>query len=309
MNTTARSNAYSALANPSGGFAMVANDGRGSLRGLIHRAGKPYDDAALGAFKVLVARHLGPLCTAMLIDKRLGSAALDELAETAPAAGCVLSVDDFDEPEFGPLAGSRLDRTAIADAGAAAGAQALKLFLFWNPLDDSGERQRDAADFITACASLGVLSLLEGVVQAPVDDPRFDDYLVQAATEFGGFRPDLYKTQVPSLGTKPLDAIEETSARLSEAVGAPWVALSNGVAPEKFAETVAAVCRGGASGFLAGRATWSPAITADDPAKELSTTGAARFREFSAVVADNARPWWIAAGLPAPSARPVPGSG
>ncbi|MDO8307248.1 MAG: hypothetical protein Q7V58_02690 [Actinomycetota bacterium] len=309
MNTAARSNAYSALAIPSGGFAMVANDGRGSLRGLIHRAGKPYDDASLGAFKVLVARHLGPLCSAMLIDRQLGAAALLELAEAAPSAGCVLSVDDFDEPEFGPLAGSRLDRAAIADAGAASGAQALKLFLFWNPQDDPEERQRDAADFVSGCASLGVLSLLEGVVQAPADDPKFDDYLVQAATEFGEFRPDLYKTQVPSLGRKPLDAIEETSSRLSQAVGAPWVALSNGVPPERFADTVAAVCRGGASGFLAGRATWSPAVTAEDPAKELSTTGAARFREFAAAVADNAQPWWNAAGLPAPSERPVPSSG
>lgn len=300
MNDEARAAAYAMIARPSGGFAMVANDGRESLRGLLRKSDKPSNDAAMEAFKAAVSRHLGPYCSGMLIDLMYGEAALSELRTAAPGTGRIVSVDVFDEPLYGGLTGTKLDRAAMAPDAVPGDVHALKFFMFWHPDESSSRREDETAAFVEGCANLGVLSLLEGVVKLPPGDPRFDDSLVAAAAEFGRFRPDLYKTQVPSLGRASAAEIERRSHEVSSAVGVPWVALSNGVPEDDFESAIRAVCLGGASGFLAGRATWSPAIVANDPVAELAGTGSARLRSFAKQVDETARPWWQAAGLPAP---------
>jgi sulfofructosephosphate aldolase len=63
------------------------------------------------------------------------------------------------------------------------------------------------------------------------------------------------------------------------------------VPAERFPEFVAASCRGGASGFLAGRAIWGPSITASDQAAHLLAHAAPRLRELAAIVDAEARPW------------------
>ncbi|HEY3925487.1 MAG TPA: hypothetical protein VGL75_13075 [Acidothermaceae bacterium] len=277
---------------------MVANDGRESLRGLLNKAGKSTDDAAVSDFKVIVARHLGTTCTAMLIDLMYGREALDELRGAAPDTGRIVAVDLFDEPRFGPLASTTLDHDAIEAAAQFDDVHALKFFSFWHPDQPKAKRVDESAEFVERCAQLGVLSLLEGVVQLPVTDPRFDDSLLAAGAEYGQAMPDLYKTQVPSIGTRPLEDVQSMSADLSREVGTPWVALSNGIAADNFADVVSAVCRGGASGFLAGRASWSPAISADDPETELETIGRTRLASYVERVDRDAVPWWIAAGEP-----------
>ncbi len=302
MDAEGRAKALEALATHSGGFAMVANDGRESLRGMLHTAGRPSEDDAIADFKVAVSRHLGPFCSAMLIDLMYGAAALDEHKRVSPDAGRIVSVDLFDEPRFGPLAATTLDRDEMAPERIPSDVHALKFFVFWHPDQPRSVRLDEANEFVQRCADLSLLSLLEGVVQLPAGDPRFDDSLLAASAEFGACRPDLYKTQVPSLGRAAPEQIEQVSRELSATVGAPWVALSNGVPADAYADVVTAVCRGGASGFLAGRATWGPAITAEDPEHELATTGAQRLREFASRVERDAIPWWTAAGLPRPSA-------
>lgn len=305
MDTSMKCRAFAALARAGGGFAMVANDGRESLRGLLHARNQPADDAALAAFKTQVARHLGPLCSAMLVDLMYGGEALDELRASAPGVGRILSVDLFDEPRFGPLAGTSLDREAMTVDALPPDVHALKFYVFWHPDRPPSTRDDDVAFFVSTCARLGVLSLLEGVVQLPADHPMFDESLVAAASEFGAYHPDIYKTQVPTLGRAAADEIQRLAQQVTVAVNAPWVALSNGISAEAYADSVEAVCRGGASGFLAGRATWSPAIGTPDAALELSTTGAQRLQTYIDRVDEAARPWWIAAGLPVPPPSPV----
>jgi sulfofructosephosphate aldolase len=54
---------------------------------------------------------------------------------------------------------------------------------------------------------------------------------------------------------------------------------------------VAASCRGGASGLLAGRGVWRAALATDDPEAELATHGRQRLRALLDVVDAEARPW------------------
>ena len=69
--------------------------------------------------------------------------------------------------------------------------------------------------------------------------------------------------------------------------------LSTGVSDDRFPELVGASCRGGASGFLAGRAIWSRAVSATttDEATSRLRTSVADLERLSAIVDAEARPY------------------
>lgn len=284
---------YSTIARPSGGFAMIAIDARESMRQIFRLSERPDADGDVTAFKRSVALELGALASAVLCDLDLGGQAIDVMKSEHPETGLIVAVDAFDEPRYGPLRESRLDLAAV-DRAVAAGADALKLYLFWRPDAQSPARLDDARHFVDRCRELGVLSLIEGIVAGGAKTPNFDDALIRAAEAFGHVGPDLYKTHVPTLGVGDPAEIRRQSQRLTDVVGVPWVVLSNGVDQGRFFMAVQASCAGGASGVLAGRAVWRSALAYADPALELRTSGHARLQKISAIVDAHARPWFAA---------------
>ena len=150
------------------------------------------------------------------------------------------------------------------------------------------------AEFIASCERLGVLSVVEAIVRRPsTGDPDWDHRaaVVAAARECGDLGPDLYKAEAPTLGAGSEAEIEDGCAQITQNLSCPWVVLSGGVAAERFLAVVASACRGGASGFLAGRGIWGPSIAADDPTVALTMDAQPRMLELSAVVDATARPW------------------
>lgn len=284
---------YESIARPRGGFAMVALDARESMRGLFRDAGHPDEDHDLSDFKELAAREVAAGASAVLCDPVYGKAAIQALRSEHPETGLIVAVDQFEEPRYGPLQESVLDESVMKPIVAGGGVSALKLYLFWRPGTAEGFRRDDAKRFVERCRELGVLSLLEGVVLGEPDDTdfNFDDELVRASEMMGGLQPDVYKTQLPTLGRASDAIIEQEARRVTDAVGGPWVVLSNGVESHRFAGAVGAACRGGASGLLAGRGVWRAALSSSDPAEELATSGRERLRELLDVVDEYARPW------------------
>ena len=282
---------YDTISRAGGGFAMVTIDARESMRALFRDAGRPHEDDDHADFKELAARELSATASAVLCDPLHGGGAIDAVRANHHGTGLIVAVDHFDEPRYGPLRESRLDLDAMTRIVEAGGVSALKLYLFWRPEADRNFRADDARIFVERCAELGVLSLLEGVVTGHPDDPGWNDSLVRAAEQMGSLKPDVYKTQVPTFGREDDDTIESEARRVSDAVGVPWVVLSNGVAGERFPTAVGAACRGGASGVLAGRGVWRDALTASDPAAELATGARARLQELIVIVDAYARPW------------------
>jgi len=291
MQQTDRTTIFTQIARPGGGFAMVANDGRESFRGLLHRAGRPHEDHDLAAGKAQIARHLAPVASAMLCDTVYGREAISVIQGLKDRGGLIIAVDRFEEDWLGPLRATYIDVDAVSYAAQLEGVAALKHYVFWRADESAQARRADVQAFIDACAQLGVLSVLEGVVTTNPADPLFDDHLVEAAREFGAFAPDVYKTQVPAQHHLDLARVAGESARISDAVGVPWVALSNGVAAERFGEAIAAVCEGGASGFLAGRGAWKSAMQSGDPETALATDAVAGLKQLAAIVDRHARPW------------------
>ena len=285
---------YDAIARPGGGLAMVALDARESMRAIFRDANRPHEDRDLSSFKRLAVHRVAPIASAVLCDPLLGQDAIAAMRQDHPQTGLIVAVDHFDEPRFGPLSESRLDVAAMARAVEGGGVSALKLYLFWRPDGDPHFRRDDAHRFVEHCHELGVLALLEGVVVAGPDDPRFDDELVRAAEELGRAEPDVYKTQLPTFGRADDEVVRREAQRITDAVGVPWVVLSNGVADDRFASAVSAACAGGASGLLAGRGVWRAALATADPDAELATIGRERLQALVDVVDEHARPWRVA---------------
>ncbi len=281
------------LARSGGTFAMLAIDQRESLRTLLAAAGHGATDADLSRFKVDVARALSPVASGMLIDRDYGLGPVVAEFAVAPGCGLIVAVDRLIQAPGGPLQGSELDRSAMTEALVDAGAAALKFLVVWRPDDPVEPRARTVGDFVEGCRRLGLVSVLEGLIQVPgvSDGPVVDAAILAAAREFAPFAPDLYKTHVPTHGIGEPGEITARSAEITAAIGRPWVVLSAGVPVDRFPAAVAAAGAGGASGFLAGRGVWGPSIRTSDPVAALADDGRRRLEELVAIADTSARPW------------------
>jgi sulfofructosephosphate aldolase len=262
-----------AIARKSGTFAMVAMDQRESLRTMM---GGDAPDERLVAFKTAVARVLGPHCSGFLMDRVFG---WDAVAAERPN-GLMLAVDTLVQEPGGAVEDTGLD--VVADPGPAVG---LKLLVIWRDDADRPRRLELARRFVELAESLGLLSVLEGIV-------RHDDReaaIVEAARELSSVNPSLYKVEVPFRGVG--DGVEAACREIDAVVPMPWVVLSNGVELENFPGAVEAACRAGASGFLAGRAIWSDLVDEPDPAPKLREVALPRLERLAAIVDEHGRPW------------------
>ncbi|GIG29562.1 hypothetical protein [Cellulomonas marina] len=283
-----------ALARPGGTLAMVAMDQRESLRTMFVEAGTDVDHAGMVAFKTEVARALGPLASGFLVDREHEPGRFRDLLPAT--CGLVLAADALEQEPGGPVEDTGLDELVVAPDADLAGAVALKLLVVWRRDDRREARVELARRFVEVAARRGVLSVLEPVVRATPEETAagtwdLDAAIREAARELSPLRPSLYKAQVPSQGRGEVADLERACVALGEAVIGPWVVLSQGVRHEAFLGAVRAACRGGASGFLAGRALWSDVVGRPDVPAALRAVSVARLERLVEVVDAEATPW------------------
>lgn len=272
-----------ALRDSRGAFSMLAIDQRGSLRAMLAAAQgvNTVPDADIIDFKVAVSRLLTPAASAVLIDREFG-------AEAAKVAKCpiILAADILSASvPGGPVDTAEIDDELTSEVIANFGAEALKMLVPWTP------ETRDAAvdlsaRFMELCRQVDLPGIVEGVVR-PADiaewsDERRDDALVTASQDLAQTKPDLYKAEIPSYGAGPAALITATAQRITDSLECPWVVLSSGVTADVFPSAVAASRAGGAEGFLAGRAIWADAITADDTLEFLTSMSVSRLTGLAA---------------------------
>lgn len=306
-----------ALARPAGTFAMVAMDQRDSLRTLLaQHTGEPREQlghARMTAFKLAVARALGPYASALLIDRHYGFRELLDQRVLPAACAPVLAVDALTQQPGGPVTETALDPVVNPAAMAAKGVRALKLLVIWRRDRHRDRRVAMAAQFVEMCRAAGLASVLEPVARPTPEEEaaggfRLNDAIVEAAAELAPLGPSLYKCQVPDGGVGTVARIATEAARIDAVVEVPWVVLSQGVEPADFPRAVEAACRAGASGFLAGRALWTQALGAPDPVAALRGPCAARLRLLGDIVDRHARPWTETAAARQDAAPPQDGS-
>jgi len=268
-----------AIARHTGTFAMVALDQRESLRTMLREHGHDASDARVARFKEAVARELAPHASGFLIEG-------DHLETVAPHVphGLILAVDVLDQEEGAAVEDTSLDE----DLRLVDSVVALKLLVIWRDDERRAERVELSRRFVELAASYGLLSVLEPVVRH--EDREWA--IVEAARELGAVRPSLYKCQVPLEGKGDQAEITRHAREIDAALPVPWVVLSQGVAADEFPGAVEASCRGGASGFLAGRALWTTTLGADDPTELLRERSVRRLQELAQLVDAYGRPWW-----------------
>lgn len=287
-----------ALARPSGALAMVAMDQRESLRTMMRDAGRSVPgDADLVEFKLAVAHALGPHASAFLIDEEFGAGRAAPILP--PSCGMILAVDALDQAPGGPVLDTSLDTALLAPDADRHGAVAVKLLLIWRRDDGRAAHADMAREFIRLAAARGMLSVLEVVVrptERELESGAWDQEAaaIEAARQLSPLGQSLYKVQVPLAGRADAATLERACAELGAAITGPWVVLSQGVAIADFAGAVRAACRGGASGFLAGRAVWSDVVGRPDTVQALADVSVPRVRGLIDLVDREARPWWSA---------------
>jgi sulfofructosephosphate aldolase len=284
------------LARPSGAMAMVAVDQRESLRTMFSRLkdGR-VDDQVLTDFKTAAVEALCHEASALLLDHLYGLPAVDRAVESGGRCGLILALDDLVQAEDGPVTATAID-SSVSPAGARRlGCTAAKLLVLWSPSTE-GQCVELAYAFNERCRAAGILSVIEAVVRPGHTPPpasfNREDEIVRAAEALDRTRPDLFKCEVPFLGDAEPDAIRVQSQRISVALDCPWVVLSSGVDAEQFPAAVEHACRGGASGFLAGRAIWADSIGEGDHRSRLLERALPRLRRLGNIVDEHARPWY-----------------
>ena len=283
------------LARPSGALAMVAVDQREALRGMFAaHQDSPVPDSALTKFKVDVARELSPFASALLVDQEFGIDAIISAKALVNTCGLIAAADLLVGPAGGAATDTAIDPDVDPIRMREIGSVGLKFLVLWRNDDSPDMRAHLVEDFNKMCKVSGLPSIIEIIVKPPTDTSKSfnrEEELIIAAREAATWKPDLYKAEVPFHGEGDLNLVTKNAERISEAIGSPWVVLSNGVKQPFFNDAVKACAMGGASGFLAGRAVWADIVGAADIPKALREVSIPRLERLAEIVDTHAKPW------------------
>ena len=283
------------LARSSGALAMVAVDQREALRGMFaaHQSA-PVTDAQLTQFKVDVARELSPFASALLVDQEFGIDAIIGDKALVDTCGLIAAADLLVGPPGGAATETAIDPDVDPLRMRDIGSVGLKFLVLWRNDESPEIRAKLVEAFNNLCEVSGLPSIIEIIVKPPLDSSKSfnrEEELIIAAREAATWKPDLYKAEVPFHGEGDLNLVTKNAERISEAIGSPWVVLSNGVKQPVFNDAVKACAMGGASGFLAGRAVWADIVGAVDIPKALREVSIPRLEQLAEIVDTHAKPW------------------
>ena len=283
------------LARPSGALAMVAVDQREALRGMFaaHQS-TPVPDSQLTQFKVDVARELSPYASALLVDQEFGIDEIIKQKALKGSCGLIAAADLL----VGPAGGAATDTAVDPDVDPIRmrdiGSVGLKFLVLWRNDESPDSRAKLVEEFNKLCTISGLPSIIEIIVKPPTDTSKTfnrEEEIITAAREAASWKPDLYKAEVPFHGEGDLSLVTKNAERISEAIGSPWVVLSNGVKQPFFNDAVKACAMGGASGFLAGRAVWADIVGAANIPQALREVSIPRLEQLAEIVDTHAKPW------------------
>jgi len=314
-----------AVANPSGVIAALAMDQRGSLQKAISKAsGSQAGPAEMSEFKMLVTEVLTPYASAILLDPEYG---LEAARLCAGKKGVFLAYEKtgYDATIKGRLP-DLLPEWSVARLKAA-GANAIKFLLYFDPDDDprinsiklaflervgAECRANDIPLFLEPICYSDQIGDEKSLEFARVKPDKVTKYMAELSRPQYGV--DVLKVEVPVNmryveGTRanPDHQVAYSRAQAKEyfhqaaaASRLPFIYLSAGVSDEVFRETLELAAEAGTNfaGVLCGRATWQDGIPeygkggGEALRAWLTTRGAENIRALNEVLAQGAHPWW-----------------
>ena len=295
------------LSTPNGIFEILAIDHRDSLRVLLcpgNPDSVPADE--ITDFKHAVIKSIAPHASGVMLDPEY-SAGQAIVANSLPGQVGFLSALEEQGYLDDPHARSSTFLTGwTVEKAKRLGAGGIKLLLFYHP--DAGEaanRQENAVKSTVAdCARYEIPLFLEPIFYS------IDDAISVDSAEIGGHRQRIVLETVRRLGALgpdilkipfPIDAShqpdreswKDACAELDDVSPVPWALLSAGDPYEIFRDQLQIGCENGCSGFMAGRALWKEAVTADPTQRKsaLESLALPRFQELSQIASTCGRDW------------------
>jgi tagatose 1,6-diphosphate aldolase len=325
--TQGKFDGINACANERGVIAALAVDHRGNLMQAIADSRGEHGQATaadMHTFKTAVTKVLSPYASAVLLDPEYG---LGALGSRAPGTGVLLAYEksgyDFSVKGRMPDLLPEWSVRRLVEAGA----QAIKILMYYNPYDDS-QINRVKQAYIerigAECIALDVPFFLEPLVY---DDTVGDEkslafarkkpeYVAHVIQEFSKSRygVDILKVELPVnpafvQGTRAFDGEASAYSRqdaiehfrnAASAATRPFIFLSAGSNDEVFCEMLELVAEAGVkfAGVLCGRATWQGgiAVYANEGVTALSGwlegRGVQNIQSVNSVLEFAAAPWW-----------------
>ncbi len=273
------------VSNDRGVIAAAAMDQRGSLqKSLAKEKGSEVGDAMMEEFKTLVTEVLTPHASAILLDPEWGLPASKRRAKNA---GLLLAYEKTGYDKTGPgRLPDLLDHWSVRRLKEA-GADCVKILLYYSPLDPKGINDRKHAwveRLGDECRANDIPFFLEFVgYEEGVDEKALayarkkPQIVIDSMKEFSKERygVDVLKVEVPvnmkyvegakSFGGEKAYSRQEAMEFFRKAASAaskPFIYLSAGVSNSEFTESLELAAESGVkfNGVLCGRATWKNGI-------------------------------------------------
>jgi len=272
------------LAGPSGLIAGLAIDHRDSFRAELERRGiGGLGTPELAALKRALVAVLAPASTAVMLDAELGGDALVSGA-IPDSIGLIMPLEAQGYEALGDGRVTTLMADFTPARALAYGADACKLLLPYRVDHEPSAAQQDAlvVECARACHDLGLPLVVEPIAYrwTTETEAAYGDQLAGLVT--GAVRRlqplgvDLFKLPFPVAGSAAVDgpaAIDACRTLDAACAGTPWVLLGARLTADTFVAQVRIAGAHGASGFLAGRGIWGPALGRDpDAAAEIART-------------------------------------
>ena len=294
------------ISDDTGRFTMIAMDQRGSLQKMLHPENpKAATYAEMEAVKLGVTEGLAPHASVYLLDPEFGVGPAINRFVLPGRTGLLVALETSGYEKKGNWRLTKLLEGWSVEKVKRLGASAAKLLVFFNPdaPRDVVEHQVDVVRSVAdECRRLDLAFVCEPMSYT-VDESEEEfahhkaDTIVRTAEVLSPLGIDVLKSEFPgdSKVTKDAEELRKNCERLSRATKVPWVVLSAGADFDVFQKLVDLACRGGASGFLAGRAIWKDAFKETSLEKQLAyirKEGVRNFRVLADLAHAHARPWW-----------------
>lgn len=301
------------LTTPDGMFTICAMDHRDSLRNMIDREHvREVGYEEMVQRKLELCSNLAPYSSAVLLDPEYGAARCISAGAIPGDTGILVSI------ETSGFIGDKEHRLnkLLDDWGVkkikGMGASAVKMLVYYRPdLQPEANKQLKTVNKVAAeCIKYDLPFVVEPVSYAigtEAKNPqefaiKKEELVIKTAKDITSLPVDVLKAEFPADSNYRKDKGEliELCRRLDEASHVPWIILSRGVDFEMFYQQVEIACRGGASGFLGGRAIWQEAMSinnTEERTRYLSTVGVDRLKRLAEITVKYATPWYKKLGL------------
>lgn len=262
------------------------------------------------AVKWEIADKLAGSCSAVLVDPEMGLPAAVGSGRLPGSVGLMLCIEAESYQVHADARAVTKVRPGWSPAKIRrAGGDGLKLlWRYRHDVPEAPAHRRLVRDLAEECSAVSLPFIVEPIwVPLPgedLSDPAVRAARVRGVVEYAVLAEelgaDIVKTEFPGWVGSPEDlkVAEDACAEIESRVSVPWLLLSAGVTYDQFLVQTEIAAASGASGFIAGRAVWDAAASADAAVRADGLAVAAeRLARLTEAVHSHGKPWRVDAGV------------